>query len=114
MAKLYRLDARNLLFHCPACEVAHLVRGVGPGPSYLPAVFALHGAGKRVAGRGLRVGYGDYRYPALQLVVASSVKHVGDNHVQPYPPAVNIGRSPSVPVGFEMFLIGVQGSTARL
>jgi hypothetical protein len=31
-AKLYLLDDRHLLFHCPGCHRAHLVRVRGPGP----------------------------------------------------------------------------------
>jgi hypothetical protein len=34
MPKLYWLDERNLLFHCPGCQKTHYVRIAGPGPSW--------------------------------------------------------------------------------
>lgn len=34
MPKLYWLDDRNLLFHCPGCIKIHHVRIGGPGPTW--------------------------------------------------------------------------------
>jgi hypothetical protein len=31
---LSRLDQCNLLFHCPGCDTAHMVRVIGPGPEW--------------------------------------------------------------------------------
>lgn len=57
---------------------------------------------------------GDYRYPALQLVVVAGVEHVSDEHVQTDPAGIYIGRSPAVAVGLEVFLEEIESATSRL
>jgi hypothetical protein len=84
------------------------------GDADLPAVFALLGARQCVARRGLGMDDGDYRYPALQLVVVAGVKHVGDEHVQTDSTNVHISCSPAVAIGLEVFLERVERATARL
>lgn len=34
MPKLYWLDERHLMFHCPGCLKTHYVRIAGPGPAW--------------------------------------------------------------------------------
>ena len=56
----------------------------------------------------------DILCPAFEFVMPGRVEHVGGKEVQSYTSSISVNGSPSIAVGFEVFLKRVKGSTARL